>query len=309
MNMAKIGLLDVDGHHFPNLPLMKIAAYHKKKGDHVEWLNHLDKYDIVYQSKVFTFSPDSDISVQAPVVCKGGTGYNIGSRLPDDIERTQPDYSIYPMFKFSIQFFSRGCIRQCPFCIVREKEGMIRPVEPMELNPASERIEILDNNFFANPEWRSAVEWIERSGQRINLHGVDVRIMDEEQAYWLNRLKISGSIHIAWDFPQDPILPKVKEMLKYIKPYKIICYVLIGFNSTIEQDYGRVIQLKELGIRPFVQPYRDFHNQRIPTQYERDFAQWVNKREIFSSCDFKDFSPRKGFKCKHYLTPHLSDIE
>lgn len=309
MNMAKIGLLDVDGHHFPNLPLMKIAAYHKKKGDHVEWLNHLDKYDIVYQSKVFTFSPDSDISVQAPVVCKGGTGYNIGSRLPDDIERTQPDYSIYPMFKFSIQFFSRGCIRQCPFCIVREKEGMIRPVEPMELNPASERMEILDNNFFANPEWRSAVEWIERSGQRINLHGVDVRIMDEEQAYWLNRLKIAGSIHIAWDFPQDPILPKVKEMLKYIKPYKIICYVLIGFNSTIEQDYRRVIQLKELGIRPFVQPYRDFHNQRIPTQYERDFAQWVNKREIFSSCDFKDFSPRKGFKCKHYLTPHLSDIE
>lgn len=309
MNMAKIGLLDVDGHHFPNLPLMKIAAYHKKKGDHVEWLNHLDKYDIVYQSKVFTFSPDSDISVQAPVVRKGGTGYNIGSRLPDDIERTQPDYSIYPMFKFSIQFFSRGCIRQCPFCIVREKEGMIRPVEPMELNPTGERMEILDNNFFANPEWRSAVEWIERSGQRINLHGVDVRIMDEEQAYWLNRMKIAGSIHIAWDFPQDPILPKVKEMLKYIKPYKIICYVLIGFNSTIEQDYGRVIKLKELGIRPFVQPYRDFHNQRIPTQYERDFAQWVNKREIFSSCDFKDFSPRKGFKCNYYFTSHLSDIE
>lgn len=309
MNMAKIGLLDVDGHHFPSLPLMKIAAYHKKKGDHVEWLNHLDKYDIVYQSKVFTFSPDSDISVQAPVVCKGGTGYNIGSRLPDDIERTQPDYSIYPMFKFSIQFFSRGCIRQCPFCIVREKEGMIRPVEPMELNPTGERMEILDNNFFANPEWRSAVEWIERSGQRINLHGVDVRIMDEEQAYWLNRMKIAGSIHIAWDFPQDPILPKVKEMLKYIKPYKIICYVLIGFNSTIEQDYGRVIKLKELGIRPFVQPYRDFHNQRIPTQYERDFAQWVNKREIFSSCDFKDFSPRKGFKCNYYFTSHLSDIE
>lgn len=309
MNMAKIGLLDVDGHHFPNLPLMKIAAYHKKKGDHVEWLNHLDKYDIVYQSKVFTFSPDSDISVQAPVVRKGGTGYNIGSRLPDDIERTQPDYSIYPMFKFSIQFFSRGCIRQCPFCIVREKEGMIRPVEPMELNPTGERMEIFDNNFFANPEWRSAVEWIERSGQRINLHGVDVRIMDEEQAYWLNRMKIAGSIHIAWDFPQDPILPKVKEMLKYIKPYKIICYVLIGFNSTIEQDYGRVIKLKELGIRPFVQPYRDFHNQRIPTQYERDFAQWVNKREIFSSCDFKDFSPRKGFKCNYYFTSHLSDIE
>lgn len=309
MIMAKVGLLDIDGHHFPNLALMKIAAYHKNKGDDVEWLSHLEKYDIVYQSKVFTFSPDSDISVQSPVVCKGGTGYDIGSALPDVIEQAQPDYSIYPMYKFSIQLFSRGCIRQCPFCIVREKEEMIRPVEPMALNTAGERMEILDNNFFANPEWRSAVEWIERSKQRVNLHGVDVRIMDEEQAYWLNRMKMAGSIHIAWDFPKDPILPKIKEMLKYIKPYKIICYVLVGFNSTMEEDYGRVMQLKELGIRSFVQPYRDFHNKRIPTQYERDFAQWVNKREIFNSCDFKDFSPRKGFRCNYYFTSHLFEIE
>lgn len=304
MIMAKVGLSDIDGHHFPNLALMKIAGYHKKKGDSVQWLNHLEKYDVVYQSKVFTFSPDSNISVQAPVVLKGGTGYDIGSRLPDDIERTQPDYSIYSMYKFSIQFFSRGCIRQCPFCIVRAKEGMIRPVEPMELNPAGGPMEILDNNFFANPEWRSAVEWIEKSGKRINLHGVDVRIMDEEQAYWLNRMKMAGSIHIAWDFPKDPILPKIKEMLKYVKPYKITCYVLIGFNSTFEQDYERVIQLKELGVRPFVQPYRDFQNRRIPTQYERDFAQWVNKREFFNSCDFKDFSPRKGFKCSCHFPSH-----
>lgn len=303
--MAKIGLLDVDGHHFPNLALMKISAYHKKKGDSVEWINHLDKYDIVYQSKVFSFSPDSNISVQAPVIYKGGTGYHIGSILPDDIERAQPDYSIYPMYKFSIQFFSRGCIRQCPFCVVKEKEGMIRPVEPMELNPAGGIMEILDNNFFANPEWRSAVDWIVKSKQRINLHGVDVRIMDEEQAYRLNRLKIAGAIHIAWDFPNDAVLPKIKEMLKYIKAYKIVCYVLIGFNSTIEQDYERVVQLKRLGIRPFVQPFRDFLNKRIPTQYERDFAQWVNKREIFNSCDFKDFEPRKGFKCNYYFTSHL----
>lgn len=302
MIMAKIGLLDVDGHHFPNLALMKIAAYHKKRGDSVEWINHFEKYDIVYQSKVFTFSPDSNISVQAPVLHKGGTGYDIKNILPDDIEHTQPDYSIYPMYKFSIQFFSRGCIRQCPFCIVKEKEGMIRPVEPMRLNPAGGTIEVLDNNFFANPEWRSSVDWIEKSGQQINLHGVDVRIMNEEQAYWLNRMRIAGHIHIAWDFPKDPVLSKIKEMLKYIKPYKIICYVLIGFNSTIEQDYHRVIQLKELGVRPFVQPYRDFRNIRIPTQYERDFAQWVNKRKIFNSCDFKDFAPRKGFKCSYYFT-------
>ena len=44
----KIGLIDVDGHNFPNLPLMKISAYHKQCGDTVEWVNLFEHYDRVY---------------------------------------------------------------------------------------------------------------------------------------------------------------------------------------------------------------------------------------------------------------------
>lgn len=298
----KIGLIDVDGKKFPNLALMKISAYHKLKGDSTEWVNFFERYDTVYKSKIFTFSPDQRTCIQADEVITGGTGYDIHSRLPVEIDQIRElDYSLYPAYQFSLQYFSRGCIRKCPFCIVRDKEGYIHATTPYNLNPNGKYIEVLDNNFFANPEWREAVNYLIRTNQPVNLHGVDVRIMDEEQAYNLNRLKLSGSIHIAWDNPRDEILPRIKEMLRYIRPHKIVCYVLIGYNSTIYEDYRRVKALQKLKISPFVMPYRDYTNTRKPSQYEKDFACWVNKPQQFNSCDFKDFQPRKGFKCSEYF--------
>lgn len=299
----KIGLIDVDGHNFPNLALMKISAYHKSKGDDVEWYSIFNHYDYVYMSKVFTFSPDYLYPVTSMNVIKGGTGYDITSRLPEEIEICDADYSIYPQHNFSIQFFSRGCIRNCPFCLVRKKEGKIQSSRIMSLNPKGKHIEVLDNNFFANPNCREAVEYLNSTNQYVNLHGVDVRIMDKEQAIALNSMNLKGSsIHIAWDNPKDDIIPQLKEMLKYVKKYKISCYVLIGYWSTYEQDYERVMKLAELGVDPFVQPYRDFGNKRIPTQYEKDFASWVNKKQRFKAFDFSDFQPRKGFYCREYLT-------
>ena len=299
----KIGLIDVDGHNFPNFAIMRASAYYKARGDQVEWATPFNRYDKVMASKVFTFTPDFNyLTLQTSATEKGGTGYNIASRLPEVIENSLlMDYSIYPQYPVSIQFFSRGCIRKCPFCLVREKEGYIQSVPPVNLNPQGKWIEVLDNNFFANPEWKNAVSYLLKTGQPIKLHGVDVRIMDEEQAYYLNKLKMKQRIHIAWDLPQLDLTDRLKEMIKYVKPYKISCYVLVGFNSTIEQDLFRLNRLKELGISPFVQPYRDFKNDRKPTLYEKDIAQWANKHQIFKSCEFADFSPRKGFKCDYYL--------
>lgn len=302
--MNKIGIISVDGHHFPNFALLKIAGYYQNKGIPVEWVSPLpESYDTVYASKVFTFTPEYDYDgLRVDWLVKGGTGYDIGSRLPSEIEESvRMDYSIYPQYRYSLQFFSRGCIRHCPFCLVHEKEGGIRPAIPVELNPQGEWIEVLDNNFFANPDWRSAVEYLKKQAQPVNFHGVDIRIMDEEQAFYLSKLKLKKRIHIAWDLPEIDLREKLKEVIKYIKPYKICCYVLVGFNSTMEQDLYRIKVLKELGIMPFVQPYRDFGNKRTPSGYEKDLAHWVNKVCLFKSCDFEDFSPRKGFRCGTYL--------
>ena len=301
--MSKIGLIDVDGHNFPNFALMRTSAYYKSKGYNVEWANMFNEYDKVVASKIFTFSPDFNyLSLRSDEIIKGGTGYDIKSKLPAAIENSLAmDYSIYPQYPFSIQFFSRGCIRKCPFCLVRDKEGYISPVKPVELNPKGEWIEVLDNNFFANPEWHTAVDYLLNAKQPVKMHGVDVRIMDEEQAFYLNKLKMKQNIHIAWDLPQIDLTDKLKEMIKHVKPYKITCYVLVGFNSTIEQDLFRLNTLKSLGITPFVQPYRDFVNERKPKQYELDLARWANRMWLFKSFDFTEFSPRKSFKCDYYL--------
>ena len=297
----KIGIIDVDGHNFPNLALMKIAGWHKSNGDDVDWAFHFAHYDRVYKAKVFTFTPDDETAIDADEIVKGGTGYDIASHLPEEIDAwTKPDYSIYG-FAFSIQFYSRGCIRHCPFCLVNDKEGNIRPVTPMELNPGGKWIEVLDNNFFANPEWREAIRHLKAQGQPVNFHGVDIRIMDAEQAEAIKGLRLKRNIHIAWDIPQVDLTDKLKEIIKIIPAYKLSCYVLVGFNSTPEQDLYRVSTLKSLGITPFVQPFRDYENKTQPSQYAKDFARWANRVWSLKSCDFLDYMPRKNFRCSQYF--------
>lgn len=309
----KIGLVDVDGHNFPNFALMKISAWHKSHGNEVHWYNPMftGHCDRVYMSKVFTFSSDYEFHVDADEIIRGGTGYDIKSVLPQEIEdSTLMDYSIYPQYPFSVVFFSRGCIRDCPFCLVREKEGYIKPVTPVDLNPNGKWIEVLDNNFFANPNWHEAVEWIMRSKQKVKLHGVDIRIMNEEQAAALKMMKHYRQPHIAWDLPKLDLQPQLETFARYVRSSSITCYVLIGFNSTIEQDLHRVRVLKKMRYTPFVQAYRDFENKRQRTWYEVDFARWANNRFFLNSCDFVDFEPRKGFKCGEYLdNPELMNLK
>ena len=309
----KIGLVDVDGHNFPNFALMKISAWHKSHGNEVHWYNPMftGHCDRVYMSKVFTFSSDYEFHVDADEIIRGGTGYDIKSVLPQEIEdSTLMDYSIYPQYPFSVVFFSRGCIRDCPFCLVREKEGYIKPVTTVDLNPNGKWIEVLDNNFFANPNWHEAVEWIMRSKQKVKLHGVDIRIMNEEQAAALKMMKHYRQPHIAWDLPKLDLQPQLETFARHIRSSSITCYVLIGFNSTIEQDLHRVRVLKKMRFTPFVQAYRDFENKRQRTWYEVDFARWANNRFFLNSCDFVDFEPRKGFKCGEYLdNPELMNLK
>ena len=300
----KIGLIDVDGHNFPNIALMRIASWHRSHGDTAEMAVPMyEHYDRIYASKVFTFSPDfNELEYDCDEFIKGGTGYDIKSRLPEEIEaHTGLAYDLYPQYPFSVQFYSRGCIRHCPFCLVHDKEGGIHSVEPMAWNPNAQWIEVLDNNFFAAPNWREAIADLRKQKLPVKFHGVDVRIMDEEQAAALNSVKMKGYVHIAWDLPQIDLTSRLEAMTKHIKPYKIACYVLVGFNSTREQDLYRLNTLKRLGILPFVQPFRDYDNNRQPTQYEKDLGRWANRAWLFKSMNFEDYEPRKGFKCKEYF--------
>lgn len=108
---------------------MKIARYHKQRGDHVEWYNGISHYDKVYVAEVFTFTPDYAYYINSDEVEKGGTGYDLHKELPQEIDRLQPDYSIYPQInlKTAYGFLTRGCPNRCRWCIVPQKEGNIHP--------------------------------------------------------------------------------------------------------------------------------------------------------------------------------------
>ncbi len=262
-----------------NIPLMKIAKYYKN----VKWYMPLmhDQFNKIYYSKIFNYTNKIDREDEMII---GGTGYDLKTVLPNDIEKCQPDYSIYPDCDYSFQYFSRGCIRQCKFCVVPEKEGYIYPVKPMNLNPQGKYIRILDNNFFANPEWKSAIKYLRDISQPVLFDsGLDVRIFTDEQGKVLQQIKIYKMLHIAWDNPKQDLTNKIKLMLKYIKAYKIMCYVLIGFDSTHEENYYRVMKLKEIGIKSFVIPY----NKK--DKYQRRFARWVNHKAIFYTVKWEDY--------------------
>ena len=292
----KIGLIDVDGHNgFPNLALMRLSGYHKAKGDSVDWWNGFEHYDRVYMSKVFTFSPDMDTVINANEIIQGGTGYkNYGSLLPE-VEATYPDYSIYPNFKSAIGFLTRGCIRNCPWCIVPRKEGHIRPAATWQeiKRPDSREIVFMDNNVLACDHGLQQIE--EMGGQPVWVdfnQGLDARLITPEVAQLLARLHWIRFVRMSCD--TLPMLPVVIDAARNlieagIAPSRLWCYVLV-------QDVATALKicmtLDLWGITPFAQPYRDYDGGE-PTEEQKHFARWVNCKQLFNSCTWADYDRRR----------------
>ena len=220
------------------------------------------------------------------MIC-GGTGFNVSSKLPDEIECCDYDWSLFPNCDYSIVWFSKGCIRNCAWCVVRAKEGLIRSVLPKNLNPNGTHIKVMDNNFFANPEWRSAIKQLQEWGQPVDFQGVDARLMDEDKCLALKSVKHYKQIHLAWDNPKEDLTEQLIEIIKHIKAYRFMVYVLIGFNSTHEENIYRVRTIDALGMDPFVMPYTK------SDPYQKKFARWVNRRQIFKSSTWEEFTKEK----------------
>lgn len=223
----RIGLIDIEPKIF-NTAYMQIAAYHKDRGDTVEWWSPLTdgQFDHVYCSSLFDYTDKSEVP---PRAIRGGTGFDITSQLSQAIEQCEYDYSIYPDCRKSYVWFSRGCIRNCPYCCVRQKEGALQPAQAKNLNPKGEVICIQDNNFFANPDWRKAIQWLVEQNTKVEFLGIDVRLLDKEQATALLTLKHAKQIKMAWDNPKEPLGAKFAQVTKWVPAYRLMCYVLIGY--------------------------------------------------------------------------------
>ena len=301
----RIGLIDCDSHRYPNLVLMKISAWHKSQGDHVEWYQPLfsGHMDRVYISKVFSFSPDYEYCIDADEVIRGGTGYAITQdfegvesydkdkdpELPYEIEHIYPDYSIYPELTGNTAYglLTRGCPRNCSFCHVTQKEGQCsyKVADLKEFWDGQKKIELLDPNILACPDWKDLLQQIIDSKAQVNFNqGLDIRMMTAEKAEMLSRIKMQ-TIHFAWDRYEDKdlVLPRFEEFKKYSKvcPHNLYVYVLCGDREKRirPEDLERIYWLRDHGYAPYVMLYDKEH---LPTKHElKRLQRWVNNRFVF----------------------------
>lgn len=299
----KIGLIDVDGHNFPSLPLMKLSSWHKQQGDAVEWYNPLHAWqappDRVYMSKVFDFTPDYPHPVCAKEIIQGGTGYHYpdgGECLPDEIEHTYPDYSLYPALTkdTAYGFLTRGCPRGCGFCIVGNKEGRVshKVADLSEFWRGQKNIVLLDPNITACRDWQELFQQLIDSKAWIDFsQGLDIRLMTPEKAEMFKQMKIK-QIHFAWDNYEDKemILPRFKRF-KEITGWdkrKMSVFMLTNYNTTLDQDLERVYTLRELGYSPYVMIYEKQHIKKGSDL--RRLQRWVNSRVAFAVVEkFEDY--------------------
>ncbi|MDE7262925.1 MAG: radical SAM protein [Oscillospiraceae bacterium] len=293
----KIGLIAVDGHSgFPNLALMRLAAWHRARGDTVEGGEGFAGYDRVYKSKVFTFTPDMDTVIRADEIVTGGTGYRDYGSLPAEVEAMPPDYSLYPLWDKAVGFLTRGCIRNCEWCIVPRKEGNIRPAATWEeiKRPDSRKIVFLDNNVLASDH---GLEQIDRmGGEQVWVdfnQGLDARLITPETAGMLARLHWIRFIRLSCD--TSAMLPVMRQAAAYLReagaaPARLGSYVL---GRDVVEAHRIVTTLRDMGVTPFAQPYRDYGGGE-PTTEQMSFARWVNLKMIFRSCSWEEYQKRKG---------------
>lgn len=306
MERMKIGLIDVDGHNFPNLALMRISAYHKANGDEVEWWwSDLVHYDIVYMSKIFSdaYSPDIPEPINADRVIKGGTGYCIhlendkevfdkskNHALPPEIERMFPDYSLYPQYDFAVSMTSRGCPRGCSFCHVGAKEGRcaVKVANVSDFWNGKKEIRILDPNITACREKRDLMRQYKETGAVLDFtQGLDIRLLNDDDLEDINEMRLR-TLHFAWDNPKDDLETKFRNFANGFRRKSNIgmVYCLTNFDSTMEENLYRIYTLRDMGYDPYVMVYDKPHAPKEIKMLQR----WCNNKIIFKSCKrFEDY--------------------
>lgn len=320
--VKRIGLIDVDGHNFPNLCLMKLSAYHKQLGDYVEWYaEDVPYYDIVYMAKVFSdvYSPDVPEPTNAKEVIKGGTGYAIWLEdgkevyhkekdppLAPQIEHIYPDYSLYPEYtgwgqplkkQTAYGFLTRGCPRACAFCHVVPKEGRcsVKVADLKEFWNGQGNICLSDPNILACKEAPELLQQLVDSKAKVDFNqGLDARLLTKEKAELLARMNLKLP-HFAMD-TMSSLEPVKRGLRLYVDACKEIkgrwnwrnckVFCLTNFDTSHEEDMERIKAIQECECWPYVMVY----NKPSAPQITRRLQRWTNNPIVYSKThDFGEY--------------------
>lgn len=280
----KIGLHDAEKDHmptktFPNYALMKISAWHKRNGDDVEWWNGLidEKYNLVYSSSVFDFTPKNKYLPRNTIY--GGTGYGLYEELPPEIDDMFPDYSIYPTCDYAIGFLTRGCINNCSFCIVPKKEGQIRPYRRWQevVRNDTKRLLLMDNNILACKYGIEQLRELSETDYRIDLNqGMDIMLLDDEVCEIISKIKWDSYIRFSCDKEyQLPFFERAIELfIKYkIPKSKVFIYLLV--QKDLQSAEHRLKTLHRLcpSFHIYAQAERNTLLSITPNREQLEFAQ------------------------------------
>ncbi len=284
----RVGLVDIDGHNYPNLALMKLSAHFKATGHEVKLAtpDNIKDFDCGFASKVFSFTLMPELPDWVEV---GGSGINLKVALPDEVEHLCPDYDLYDL-DYSLGFLTRGCIRNCGWCIVPEKEGPIQDHADITDFAKHRDVVLMDNNVLAHDHGIRQLEKIAGLGLRVDFNqGLDARLIDDATARLLAKVKWLTPIRLACDSQaMMPYIQKAVNLLRWYNatPRAYFVYVLV---KDIPEALERVRFLKGLNVDPFAQPYRDFRTNIEPTKEQKAFARWVNHKAIFKSVLWEDY--------------------
>ena len=297
----KIALHDSDNTSFPNYALMKISAYHKKKGDNVEIFEPFlrDSYDLVYSSKVFDFTP---VNPYLPLnTIKGGTGYGEYGDLPDEVDSAFPDYTIYPKVDYAIGFITRGCINNCNFCIVPQKEGKIRPYRRVKdlIRPDTNKLVLMDNNILSSEFGVAELEKIVGSGIEVDLNqGMDIMLLTPEIIDLLSRIKWIRYIRFSCDkrYQVDYFAKWMPLFRKKKLHNKLFIYLIV--RKDVNDASRRVEELKKLhpNICIYAQAERNSLKGIVPTKEQLEFAQRYVYGRLYKRETFEEYKKRKGLR-------------
>lgn len=321
-NVMKIGIIDADlldnGTRHPNLALMKLSSHYKHLGCRVELLEdyvELESFDKIFISRVFSFTKVPDWIYSKENIEIGGTGFfpDGGKPLPEVIEHSMPDYSLYNSYvqkriekgeprqryvdylDFSIGFTTRGCFRKCDFCVNKKYDHAFKHSPISEFfDPQRKFIYLWDDNFFASKDWKEILNELKGTNRAFQFRqGLDIRLLNEEKAIALSEIKYHGDFIFAFDHVEDKHLITEKLTLWRThskKPTKL--YVLVAYDSQDENDienaFIRIKILMEYNCLPYVMRYEEYKNSKFQSLYIQ-IARWTNQPKFFKKMSFREF--------------------